>query len=74
VTDDGVTHIVETKGLEDVNVKNKDRAAKLWCENTTILTGNQWSYLKVLQSEFKQLQPTEFSDLMALRPQASLLR
>lgn len=33
VTDDGASHIVETKDLEDVNVANKDRAARLWCEN-----------------------------------------
>ena len=63
----GTHHIVETKGLEDVNVPNKDRAARLWCENTSALTDKTWSYLKVLQTEFKQLQPTAFSDLIALR-------
>ena len=67
VTDEGTNHIVETKGLEDVNVKNKDRAARLWCENTSVLTGKTWYYLKVLQTEFKQLQPTAFSDLTTLR-------
>ena len=36
---DGTHYIVETKGLEDVNVRNKDRAAHLWCENTTKLSG-----------------------------------
>jgi type III restriction enzyme len=66
ITEDGKRHLVETKGLEDVNVKNKDRAARLWCENTTMLTGDEWSYLKVLQAEFKELQPTEFSDLLTL--------
>jgi len=34
--------------MEDVNVVNKDRTAKLWCENTTRLTGKSWDYLKVL--------------------------
>lgn len=72
VTDDGTNHIVETKGLEDVNVKNKDRAARLWCENTSALTDKTWFYLKVLQTEFKQLQPTAFSDLNALRAQSEL--
>jgi type III restriction enzyme len=66
ITEDGKRHLVETKGLEDVNVKNKDRAARLWCENTTMLTGDEWLYLKVLQAEFKELQPTEFSDLLTL--------
>jgi type III restriction enzyme len=72
LTADGVHHIVETKGLEDVNVANKDRAAQLWCENTTRLTGKSWAYLKVLQTEYNQLQPSRFSDLLALRGQKLL--
>jgi type III restriction enzyme len=68
VSKDGTHHIVETKGLEDVNVKNKDRAAQLWCENTSILTRNPWAYIKVLQTQFQQLQPTTFADLLVLRP------
>ena len=40
LTKDGTHYIAETKGLEDVNVANKDRAAHLWCENTTKLTGS----------------------------------
>jgi type III restriction enzyme len=65
---DGIHYIVETKGLEDVNVRNKDRAAHLWCENTTKLTGKPWAYLKVLQTEYNRLQPNTFSDLIVLRP------
>jgi type III restriction enzyme len=66
LTNDGIHHIVETKGLEDVNVANKDRAAKLWCENTTRLTGKPWDYVKVLQTEYKSLQATQFADLLVL--------
>jgi type III restriction enzyme len=66
LTSDGIHTIVETKGLEDTNVVNKDRAAKLWCENTTRLTGKPWAYLKVLQSAYKQLQPNRFDDLSVL--------
>jgi type III restriction enzyme len=72
VTEDGIHYIVETKGLEDTNVANKDRAARLWCENTTRLTGNSWAYLKVLQTAYKQLQPTRFEDLFVLE-QSKLL-
>ena len=50
--DDGIHYLVETKGLEDTNVANKDRAAQLWCENTTRLAGNPWAYLKVLQTAY----------------------
>jgi type III restriction enzyme len=73
LTSDGTQYIVETKGLEDVNVANKDRAAQLWCENTTKLTGKPWAYLKVLQAEYNRLQPTEFADLVALRQWHALL-
>jgi type III restriction enzyme len=66
LTNDGTHYIVETKGLEDVNVANKDRAAQLWCENTTKLTGKPWAYLKVLQTEYNQLQATSLSDLFVL--------
>ena len=69
LTNDGRHHIVETKGLEDVNVVNKDRAAQLWCENTTRLTAKPWAYLKVLQTAHAQLQATTFADLLVLGQQ-----
>jgi type III restriction enzyme len=69
VTSDGNHHLVETKGLEDVNVSSKSRAARLWCENASVLTGTPWSYLIVRQSDYQGLQPTEFSDLDALSSQ-----
>ena len=70
LTSDGTHYIVETKGLEDTNVVNKDRAAKLWCENTTKLTGHPWAYLKILQTAYKKLQPTQFEDLFVLAQKA----
>ena len=63
VTIEGSHYLVETKGREDVDVANKDRAAILWCENATRLTGTNWEYVKVPQKEFEQLQPDEFRDL-----------
>jgi type III restriction enzyme len=66
LTGDGIHYIIETKGLEDTNVANKDRAAHLWCENTTRLAGKPWAYMKVLQTAYKQLQPTRFEDLLVL--------
>jgi type III restriction enzyme len=66
VTADGIHHLIETKGREDIDVQHKDRAAQLWCENATILTGTEWQYKKVLQKAFEQLHPDDFSDLIAL--------
>jgi type III restriction enzyme len=69
VTADGTHYLIETKGQEDVNVAGKDRAALLWCENATLLTGTPWAYLKVRQSDYKSLQPARFADLLVLAPQ-----
>ncbi len=62
VDEDDRNYIVETKGREDTNVANKDRAAAMWCESATQLTGKSWQYLKVLQQKFEQLQPPDFGD------------
>ena len=67
VAADGVHYLIETKGLEDVNVANKDRAAQLWCENASSLTGKPWAYIKVRQTEYNALQPSNLTDLLVLR-------
>jgi type III restriction enzyme len=64
VTEDGKHHLIETKGLEDINVASKDRAALLWCENATARTGTPWDYVKVRQTEFNSLQPMQFADVL----------
>lgn len=63
VLSDGAHYLVETKGLEDVDVPHKDRAAQIWCENATLLTDTTWGYIKVPQKEFDKLEPAEFADL-----------
>jgi len=68
VTTDGVHHLIETKGQENVDVAHKDRAARLWCENASLLSGTPWVYHKVPQKEFESLQPDDFEDLIALEP------
>jgi type III restriction enzyme len=60
---DGTHWLIETKGREDLDVAHKDRAARIWCENATLLTGTPWSYLKVPQAEFSKLQPGDFAEL-----------
>ena len=72
VTKDGTHYIAETKGLEDVNVANKDRAAILWCENATLLTGKAWDYKIIHQTAYRQLQPTLFADLLVLKQKTLL--
>ena len=65
--ENGEHWLVETKGAETVEVAHKDRAATLWCENATKLTGTPLQYLKVQQKEFGKLQPSEFTDLKVLQ-------
>jgi type III restriction enzyme len=44
--------IIETKGLEDVEVTLKDRRARRWCSDATRLSGREWAYTKVPQNLF----------------------
>ena len=57
------TGVIETKGREDIDVAHKDRAARIWCENASLLTGTAWRYLKVPQGEFTKLQPSGFAEV-----------
>lgn len=44
--------VVETKGLEDIEVARKDKRARKWCRDASRLAGRDWAYLKVRQSDF----------------------
>jgi type III restriction enzyme len=68
VAENRAHYLIETKGREDVDVANKDRAAMLWAENATRLTGTQWQYVKVPQREFEKLQAGEFADVLVFAP------
>ena len=63
---DGSHYLLETKGREDLDVQHKDRAARLWCEHATTLTGTPWQYVKVPQKAFEAMQPHRFEDLVYL--------
>ncbi len=66
VTAEGRHWVIETKGAETIEVAAKDRAARLWCENATALTGTQWGYVKVAQRDFESTQLADFADLTLL--------
>lgn len=63
-TNDGTHWVIETKGREDIEVKQKDRSAIRWCENATVLTKVSWKYIKVSQREFELLNPATFEELI----------
>jgi type III restriction enzyme len=63
VDPDDTHFVIETKGREDIDVAHKDRAARIWCENATLLTGVAWKYVKVPQVEWNKLQPGHFAEV-----------
>jgi type III restriction enzyme len=46
--------VVETKGLEDIEVARKDKRARKWCRDAARLSGREWSYVKVRQADFER--------------------
>jgi type III restriction enzyme len=63
---DRVMHLMETKGYVGAEVAQKDRAATVWCENATALTGVTWRYRRINQPDFTKLAPSHLGDLVAL--------
>ena len=59
---DGAHYVIETKGQENIDVAHKDRAATIWCENATLLTGRDLALRQGAAAEFGKLQPSVLSD------------
>ena len=45
-------YVVETKGLETLEVPRKDQRMVRWCQDATELAGEEWSYVKVTEVLF----------------------
>jgi len=60
----GGMFVVETKGLEDLEVARKDERMKQWCKDASKLTGQHWQYLKVLEDDFKKYQFADFENIV----------
>ncbi|MCX7731645.1 MAG: DEAD/DEAH box helicase family protein [candidate division WOR-3 bacterium] len=62
--------IIETRGREYEDAEQKDKAIKTWCERISTLTGCDWKFIKIYQSEFEEFKREyegkipEFSDLV----------
>ncbi len=69
----GVHYVVETKGREDTDVVNKDRAATIWAENAARLTDQEWRFVKVMQRDFEKLETNHFADLAYLGHMTTLM-
>lgn len=56
--------LVETKGLEDVEVHLKDGRATQWCTDVSAITGASWSFVKVPHQVFQGSSATDFGSLV----------
>jgi type III restriction enzyme len=69
LTDDSYW-LVETKGLEDLEVARKDARARQWCADASELTASterpqRWQYVKVLEETFRARHSKRFDELAA---------
>ena len=61
---DSETFIVETKGLEDIDVPLKIRRLKQWCEDINRVQSNvTYDFIYVDEESFTKYSPKSFSDL-----------
>lgn len=59
-------YVIETKGLEDLDVPFKMRRLKQWCEDiNTAQTDIKYDFVFVDEENFKKYQPGNFKDLIA---------
>ncbi len=63
VKEERVMYLVETKGMEGVEVPIKDREALRWCGNVRKLTGSPWKYLKVKPPDLETYKAQDFRTL-----------
>jgi len=60
---DGDMFLVETKGIEDIEVPIKDNRARKWCHDVADLTGQPWYYVKIPWKVFQETTATTFDGL-----------
>ena len=72
-TKDGAVWIVETKGREELDLPQKMRRLRLWCQDATEASkaeggdagGTTYGFVYVDQDSFEQHQPTAFAGLVS---------
>lgn len=62
--DDDTCLVLETKGMEDVDVALKDRRARKWCRDASALSGRTWLYRKVPQTAFDRFSGESVESLL----------
>jgi len=60
---DGDMFLVETKGIEEIEVPIKDNRARKWCHDAADLTGQSWYYVKIPWKVFQETTATTLDGL-----------
>jgi type III restriction enzyme len=61
----GEKWLVETKGVEDVEIARRDARAMQWCRDASAIAGAAWQYVKVPYDLFQASTAAIFSELVA---------
>ena len=61
-------YVVETKGLETLEVPRKDQRMARWCQDATMLAGAEWRYLKVTEALFNSTAWESLAELARAAP------
>lgn len=68
-TIDGTVWLAETKGREEIDLPQKMKRLRLWCEDATMASHHEhrstYRFVYVDQESFERHSPTSFSDLMS---------
>ena len=63
VKEEEAMYLIETKGMEGVEVPIKVKEALRWCENVEKLSGKSWKYLKVRPQDLETYSTHDFKTL-----------
>jgi len=63
---DGSMFIVETKGIEDLEVVRKDERARIWCKDASRTMGVEWNYVKVPERLYRSIPTRNFEEIYNL--------
>jgi len=64
VTRNNEFYLVETKGLVDIEVANKEKRAKQWCKDVSKITKQRWNYVRINQKLFDEYIYSSFEELV----------
>ncbi|MBL7125147.1 MAG: DEAD/DEAH box helicase family protein [Dehalococcoidales bacterium] len=70
-TTKGKFYILETKGEVDINVPTKDDRARIWCDDASKITGQDWHYERIDQQLFEAHYYDTLQELIEALPQSS---